>query len=76
MSVLPTVKYVHSNYMFVIWGNEYHMQWCAGAGLGWLMRANHAHLFPTPCSVLLCWERNISHGGRIYTMETNNCYEK
>lgn len=28
----------------------------------------HTHLFPVPCSVTSCWYLEISHGGSIYTM--------
>ena len=33
--------------------------------------ACNAHLFPTTCSVTLCWQFEIDHGGSIYTMEVS-----
>lgn len=30
-------------------------QWCVAAILCWLVRANHVYIFPSSCSMTLCW---------------------
>lgn len=50
---------------------------CAVVCWSWLLLAhkNPSHT-PLPKFISLCWDLEISHDGRIYTMETSNCYEK
>lgn len=42
-------------------------QWCVGAGMYWLTKADCTSLLPTPRS-MTCWYLEINHGESIYTV--------
>lgn len=50
-------------------------QWYAGARLYQLLRADHAHLFQTLCSVMLHQCLEINHNGSLYTTEICKHYQ-
>lgn len=65
----------HVSYIQGQFPNPGGLQWYARVNLYQIMRTNHMHLFPTPCTMTSGWQLKTGHGGNIHIMEIGKYYE-